>query len=70
MALAAVSGAAASCASGVHVALLQEGVATAPAQRLDLAGACRLGLERCPHCGSLWLGAGALVGRQVPAPVT
>ena len=46
MALAAVSGAAAGSASGVQAALLQEGVVTTPVQRLDLAGACVLGLGR------------------------
>lgn len=39
MALAAMSGAAASSASGVQAALRQEGVVTAPSQLLDLAGA-------------------------------
>lgn len=46
MALAAVSGAAASSASGVQAALLQEGVVTTPTQLLDLAGAHMLGLGR------------------------
>lgn len=46
MALAAVSGAAASSASGVQAALLREGVVTTPAQLLDLAGARMLGLGR------------------------
>lgn len=69
MALAAVSGAAAGSASGVQAALLQEGVVTTPAQCLDLAGACVLGLGR-PSSRFCVASSRCLVGRQSPASIT